>query len=209
MTIFIPRLPPHVTLIAVSKQQPDDKIDAALAAGLRIFGENKVQEAQKRWALRRTQHPDIKLHLVGPLQSNKAADAVALFDVVHTLDRPKIIHAVAHETKRQHKNISCFIQVNTGAEPQKSGILPQDTGALVTLAREAGLSLIGLMCIPPVDDAPAPHFTLLRDLARAHHLPCLSMGMSDDYDTAMACGATHIRVGSAIFGARPQTPRTE
>lgn len=205
MTIFIPTIPPHVTLIAVSKQQPDDKIDAALDAGLRIFGENRVQEAQKRWTVRRAQNPAIQLHLVGPLQSNKAADAVALFDVIHTVDRPKIIDTLAYEMKRQNKHIPCFLQVNTGAEPQKAGALPHDAPALLDHARGAGLNIIGLMCIPPVDDTPEKHFTLLRDMARTYHVQYLSMGMSDDYDTAIACGATHVRIGSAIFGERVTT----
>lgn len=205
MTIVIPSLPPHITLVAVSKQQPDDKIDAALKAGLRVFGENRVQEAQKRWASRRALYCDIQLHLVGPLQSNKAADAVALFDVIHTVDRVKIIDALAHEMTRQNKYTPCFLQVNTGAEPQKAGALVTDVPALLRHAREAGVTIMGLMCIPPVADAPEKHFALLHALAHEHDLKNLSMGMTDDYETAIAHGATHVRIGSGVFGERITT----
>lgn len=204
MKILQVRLTTHnATLIAVSKNQPDDKIDAALQAGLRQFGENRVQEAQKHWQSRRPLYPDLTLHLIGPLQSNKAADAVALFDVIHTIDREKIARTVHAEITRQKKNIPCFIQINTGAEPQKSGVALQDAQAFLTLCRDdIGLEIIGLMCIPPVNEDPAAHFALLQNMARDYKLPCLSMGMSDDYETALKYGATHVRIGSALFGDR-------
>lgn len=202
--MLLPDLPPHVTLIAVSKQQPDEKIQTALDAGLRIFGENRVQEAQKHWAHRRAAYPDLKLHLIGPLQSNKADDAVALFDVLHTVDREKIAVALKNAMEKQNKDIPCFIQVNTGHEPQKAGIPPEEVKDFLQFCRGIGLTVIGLMCIPPVDEDPEKHFTLLARLARANGLENLSMGMSDDYETAVKCGATHIRLGSALFGERLQ-----
>lgn len=189
-------------LIAVSKQQPDKIIDEALDLGLRIFGENRVQEARERWTDRRHQYPDIQLHLIGPLQSNKAKDAVTLFDVIHTIDRPSIIDALSFEMEKQQKNIPCFIQVNTGDEEQKSGVHPKDLPALIDYAHTKSMNIIGLMCIPPVHDAAGIHFTFLKKLARRHGLENLSMGMSDDYEAAVKAGATHIRVGSALFGAR-------
>lgn len=193
-----------ITLIAVSKQQQDDRIDAGLATGHRVFGENRVQEAKERWTERKGLYPDLKLHLIGPLQSNKTADAVRLFDVIHTIDRPKIATAIAAEATKQNKHIDCFIQVNTGNEPQKSGIAPNELADFLTFSRdEAGLSVKGLMCIPPVDEEAAMHFALLRTLADRHGLEGLSMGMSSDYAEAVRFGATHIRVGSALFGARP------
>ena len=193
----------EITLIAVSKQQQDDRIDASLAAGQRIFGENRVQEAQQRWTDRKSLYPDLCLHLIGPLQSNKTADAVRLFDVIHTVDRPKIATTIAAEAAKQQKDISCFIQVNTGDEPQKSGISPPELADFVTFCRaEASLSVVGLMCIPPVDEEAAMHFALLKTLAERHELAGLSMGMSGDYEEAIGFGATHVRVGSALFGAR-------
>ncbi len=198
----IPPLPQSVTLIAVSKQQPDEKIAAALDAGLRVFGENRVQEARKHWQERRAQYPDLALHLIGPLQSNKAAEAVALFDCIHTIDREKIAVALKNEMEKQRRDIPCFIQVNTGGEAQKSGIAPEETTEFLKFCRSIGLQIIGLMCIPPVNEDPAPHFTRLAKLARENGLEKLSMGMSDDFDTALQCGATHIRLGSAIFGER-------
>ena len=192
-----------VTLIAVSKQQQDDRIDASLAAGQRIFGENRVQEAARRWIDRKVLHPDLILHLIGPLQSNKAADAVRLFDVIHTIDRPKIATAIAAEAAKQQKQIECFIQVNTGEEPQKSGVVPAELSSFLDFCRtRAGLSVRGLMCIPPVDEEAAMHFALLKTLADRHGLRGLSMGMSGDYEEAVGFGATHVRVGSALFGAR-------
>lgn len=193
----------QITLIAVSKQQQDDRIEAALATGHRLFGENRVQEAQTRWTERKTLYPDLCLHLIGPLQSNKTADAVRLFDVIHTVDRPKIASAIAGEASRQAKRVDCFIQVNTGEEPQKSGIAPRECSDFLHFCRaEVGLSVIGLMCIPPVDEEAAMHFALLKTLADRHHLNGLSMGMSGDYEDAVGFGATHVRVGSALFGAR-------
>ncbi len=197
-----------MTLTAVSKTQPDEAIEAALAAGQRIFGENRVQEAQARWKDRRDGIAGLELRLIGPLQSNKAADAVALFDVIETLDRPKLADALAAAGVRAGKPVRVLIQVNTGAEPQKAGVLPGDTGELIDYARAAGLIVEGLMCIPPADEAPGPHFALLRKIARRHGLATLSMGMSGDYETAIRFGATHVRVGSSLFGERkgPETP---
>jgi len=192
-----------IELIAVSKQQPEDKIETALSDGFRIFGENRVQEAQTRWANRRALFPDLRLHLIGPLQSNKAADAVALFDVIHTVDREKIAKTLSLEMTRQKRQLDCFIQVNTGEEPQKAGIHPKDLPAFTNYCQsEQGLSIIGLMCIPPIDENPAIHFGFLKHLAGQAGLKGLSMGMSADFETAIAFGATHIRVGSAIFGDR-------
>ena len=197
-----------VTLTAVSKTQPPEAIDAALSAGMRVFGENRVQEAQTRWNDRRDGIAGLELRLIGPLQSNKAADAVALFDVIETLDRPKLADALAAAGARLGKPVRVLIQVNTGAEPQKAGVPPGEVAALLDYARAAGLSVEGLMCIPPADEAPGPHFALLRKIARRHGLEVLSMGMSGDYETAIRFGATHVRVGSSLFGERkaPETP---
>ncbi len=197
------RSPNEITLIAVSKQQQEDRVDASLALGHRVFGENRVQEAQKRWSIRKYDYPDLRLHLIGPLQSNKAADAVRLFDVIHTIDRPKIAIAIAKEVAQQNKYIQCFIQVNTGDEPQKSGISPCDLSSFVDFCRkEVGLPIMGLMCIPPVDEEAAIHFGFLNTLASRNNLTGLSMGMSSDYEEAIRFGATHIRIGSALFGSR-------
>lgn len=191
------------TLIAVSKQQPDHKIHEALAANIRIFGENRVQEALARWADRRADYPDLELHLIGPLQTNKVSDAVALFDVIHTLDREKLAISLQKEMDKQGKNIPCFIQVNTGDESQKSGVkVAQLKDFCDFCVRETGLTVKGLMCIPPVDEPPSLHFGLLADCAKQLRLPWLSMGMSGDYTKALHYGATHIRVGTAIFGER-------
>jgi hypothetical protein len=205
------RPPEDVTLTAVSKTQPPEAIEAALAAGQRVFGENRVQEAQDRWVGRRDRFPDLELRLIGPLQSNKAADAVALFDVIETLDRPKLAHALAAAGARGGKAVRVLIQVNTGAEPQKAGVPPGETGALIDRARAAGLTVEGLMCIPPAGEAPGPHFALLRKIARRNGLGTLSMGMSGDYETAIRFGATHVRVGSSLFGERmgPETPSSD
>ena len=198
------REPDQVELIAVSKQQPEARIESALNEGFRVFGENRVQEAQARWQPRRPFFPDLELHLVGPLQSNKAGDAVALFDVIHTLDRPKIARAVKTEMDNQNRPLRCFIQVNTGEESQKAGVLPKDAPDFHHFCTsEIGLDIIGLMCIPPIDEEAAMHFSLLKTLADKLSLPKLSIGMSGDYEEAIAFGATHIRVGSALFGARP------
>ncbi|PST17499.1 YggS family pyridoxal phosphate-dependent enzyme [Mesorhizobium plurifarium] len=192
-----------VSLIAVSKTFGAETIEPVLEAGQRIFGENRVQEAQAKWPALKREIPDVELHLIGPLQSNKAADAVALFDVIETIDREKIARAVAAEMKRQGREVRLYVQVNTGLEPQKAGIAPEDTAAFVTFCREElRLNIEGLMCIPPVDENPGPHFALLAKLAAQCGLSGLSMGMSGDFETAIAFGATSVRVGSAIFGAR-------
>ena len=192
-----------VTLVAVSKRQPDDRIDAALVAGQRVYGENRVQEAQGRWVPRRDRHADLTLHLIGPLQTNKAADAVALFDVIEVVDRPKLAKALGDEMIRQNRLLDCYIQVNTGKEAQKSGIAPEDADDFIAFCRdEAGLNITGLMCIPPIYEEAAMHFALLQTIAKRNHLSILSMGMSDDFEKAIAFGATTVRIGSAIFGAR-------
>lgn len=197
-----------VVLTAVTKTQPPEAIDAILAAGQRVFGENRVQEAQARWTDRRLAIPDLELRLIGPLQTNKAQDAVALFDVIETLDRPRLAEALAAAGAKAGKTLRVLVQVNTGAEPQKAGVLPEETDALVARARALGLIVEGLMCIPPADEAPGMHFALLGKIARRNGLEVLSMGMSGDYETAIRFGATHVRVGSALFGERnpPQTP---
>ena len=194
----------EVSLIAVSKQQPEARINSALKGGLRIFGENRVQEAQRRWQPRRSLISDLELHMIGPLQSNKAGDAVALFDIIHTVDRPKIARALKIEMDKQNRQLPCFIQVNTGEEPQKAGISPKEIPDFLTFCQfEIGLNIVGLMCIPPIDEEAAMHFALLKSYAEHLSLPQLSMGMSGDFEEAIAFGATHIRVGSALFGARP------
>lgn len=192
----------QVTLVAVSKMQPADKIHEALRAGQCVFGENRVQEARERWGDLKKEYLDITLHLIGPLQTNKARDAVALFDVIETIDRPEIARAVSKEMKKQNRVLPCFVQVNTGAEEQKAGVLPQDLDSIIQICREEDLSIKGLMCIPPVDEPPALHFAFLRKLAQEHGLSDLSMGMSADYERAVALGATYIRVGTGIFGER-------
>ena len=193
------------TLVAVSKTHGMAKIEAALRAGQRVFGENRVQEAQAKFPGLKTDWPDLQLHLIGPLQSNKSKDAVELFDVIQTLDRPKLAHALAREMQRSGRRPSCFIQVNTGEEPQKAGVAPGELEAFVTLVRdELTLPVVGLMCIPPIDENAALHFAFLSELARRSGLPQLSMGMSADYEQAVRLGATDVRVGSAIFGERPR-----
>ena len=196
------RAPTDIRLIAVSKAQPADRIAAALAAGQRIFGENRVQEAEARWAGLREAYPDLELHLIGPLQSNKVREAVALFDVIESLDRPKLAEALAKEMEKTGRSLPCYVQVNTGEEEQKAGILPEEADAFIAHAKELGLDIIGLMCIPPVEEEPGLHFALLREIARRNGLTRLSMGMSADYQAAIAFGATDIRVGTAIFGLR-------
>ena len=192
-----------MTLTAVSKTQPSEALEAALATGQRVFGENRVQEAQGKWPELRTETAGLELHLIGPLQSNKAAEAVALFDVIETVDREKIARALAAEMERQGRALRLYVQVNTGLEPQKAGIAPDDTVAFVAFCREElGLTIEGLMCIPPADENPGPHFALLAKLAGRCNLDKLSMGMSGDYDVAIGFGATSVRVGSAIFGPR-------
>lgn len=189
-------------LIAVSKQQSFEKIKDALQAGQRHFGENKVQEAQEHWRDLRTEYDDLTLHMIGGIQSNKVADIVALFDVVHTLDRKKLVPLFKAEMDKQRRNLSFLVQVNTGLEDQKNGIAPQDLPDFLEYCNEQALPISGLMCIPPVDEEPSPHFALLAKLGARHGLLQLSMGMSSDYERALRFGATYIRVGSAFFGAR-------
>lgn len=192
-----------VNLIAVSKTFEADAIRPVLSAGQRIFGENRVQEAMGKWPGLRDEFDGIELHLIGPLQSNKAKEAIATFDVIHTVDRPKIARALKSEMDKQGRNLPCFVQVNTGEEPQKAGVAPKDVDAFVAECRDTfGLNIVGLMCIPPVEEAPGEHFALLEKIAKRNGLSGLSMGMSSDYPVAVGFGATHVRVGSAIFGAR-------
>lgn len=192
-----------VRLVAVSKTHPAERIRPVLAAGHRLFGENRVQEAASKFPALRQDYPDLELHLIGPLQTNKVREAVALFDVIESLDRLKLAAALAAEFKRQDRRPALYVQVNTGAEPQKAGIAPSEVDAFLTACRDDyGLAPVGLMCIPPADDDPAPHFALLRDLAERHGLAVLSMGMSGDYAAAVRAGATHVRIGTAIFGVR-------
>ena len=197
------RNPADLTLIAVSKTHGEDAVRAAIAAGHHTFGENRVQEARAKYTSLKAEVPALDLHLIGPLQTNKARDALALFDAIHTLDRESLAATLAQEIKRAGRAPKLFVQVNTGEEPQKAGVAPADTLAFIAKCRnDHGLTIAGLMCIPPADDAPAPHFALLAKLAREASVKDLSMGMSGDYETAIAMGATHIRVGTAIFGAR-------
>jgi len=205
------RDPAAVVLTAVTKTQTPGTLAAALAAGQRVFGENRVQEAQAHWATLKDTVPDLELRLIGPLQTNKAADAVALFDVIETLDRPKLAEALAAAAAKASRPVRVLVQVNTGAEPQKAGALPVEADALIARARTLGLTVEGLMCIPPADEAAGPHFALLRKIARRNGLEGLSMGMSGDYETAIRFGATHVRVGSALFGERkgPETPSSD
>ncbi len=192
-----------VTLVAVSKTFDTDDIRPVITAGQRVFGENRVQESQGKWPQLKAETDGLELHLIGPLQSNKAADAVALFDVIETVDREKIARALAAEMQAQNRHLPVYIQVNTGLEPQKAGISPDDTVSFAGFCRdELGLEVAGLMCIPPADENPGPHFALLGKLAAEAGVEKLSMGMSGDYDTAIAFGATSVRVGSAIFGTR-------
>lgn len=196
------RAPEDVRLIAVAKTKPQSAVVEALEAGQMIFGENRVQESQGKYPDLRADWPDMELHLIGPLQTNKTRDAMALFDVIHTVDRPKLVRALAREAQALGRCPSLLVQVNTGEEEQKAGVLPADTEALVALVRAEGLPLEGLMCIPPVEDAPSGHFAFLKRMADDLGLPWVSMGMSGDYPAAVELGATHIRVGSAIFGKR-------
>lgn len=197
------RDPRTVTLVAISKTVPVERIEPALVAGHRVFGENRVQEAKAKWPALRAAFPDLEVHLVGPLQTNKVREAVALFDAIHSVDRPSLCQALARECARQGRKPTLFVQVNTGAEEQKAGVLPGDADHFLTSCRETfGLDIEGLMCIPPVDAPPAPHFAGLAEIAARHRLALLSMGMSSDFTPAIRHGATHVRVGSAIFGAR-------
>ena len=196
------RDPREVALIAVSKTQDAEAIEPLLHQGPRVFGENRVQEAAAKWPALREAWPDVRLHLVGQLQSNKADEAVALFDAIHSLDRPSLVAALARAMDRAGRQVPCFVQVNVGEEPQKGGVLPRELPALLAEARAAEVPLAGLMCLPPADIEPAPFFAFLAKLAADNGLAGLSMGMSDDYATAVMLGATHVRVGTAMFGAR-------
>ena len=201
------RDPAGVQLVCVSKTFFAPDIRPVVAAGQRLFGENRVQEAQAKWPELRDEAQGIAVHLIGPLQSNKAREAVALFDAIHSVDRPKIAQALAQEMDRQGRRLPVFLQVNTGAEPQKAGVLPQEADAFIAqCTRDFGLDVAGLMCIPPVEDVPAPHFALLAEIAARNGLKGLSMGMSSDFAAAINQGATHVRVGSAIFGSRAPAP---
>lgn len=198
------RSPSDVTLVAVSKTHGADRVRELLEVGHRVFGENRVQEAEGKFPDLKAAFPDLELHLIGPLQTNKARDAVALFDVIQSVDRERLAAALAKEMEKLGRRPACYIQVNTGEEPQKAGILPKDVDAFVALCRDQyGLPIVGLMCIPPVDEEPALHFALLAKMAARNGLAKLSMGMSADYETAVRLGATHVRVGSALFGSRP------
>jgi pyridoxal phosphate enzyme (YggS family) len=193
----------EVTLVAVSKTHQAEQIEPVIAAGQRVFGENRVQEAKSKWPPLMAKHPGIALHLIGPLQSNKAKEAVALFTAIHSVDRPSLCEALAKEIVKQGRSPLLLVEINTGAEAQKAGVLPQDADAFLEKCRAAyGLTISGLMCIPPLDEAPGPHFALTAKIARRNRLKLLSMGMSADFVTAIQLGATHVRVGSAIFGER-------
>lgn len=197
------RDPASVTLVAVSKTFGAETIEPVIAAGQRVFGENRVQEAKAKWPDLTKRHPGIELHMIGPLQSNKAKEALALFDAIHSVDRPSLAEMLSKEIAKQNRMPLLFVEINTGAEQQKAGVLPQDADAFLARCRDQyGLGVAGLMCIPPAEEAPAPHFALTAKIAARNGLKLLSMGMSADYPAAIAMGATHVRVGSAIFGAR-------
>ncbi len=201
------RAPGAVTLVAVSKTHPAEAVREALIEGHRTFGENRVQEAEAKYPALREAFPDLALHLIGPLQTNKVKDAVGLFDVIESVDRLRLAEALAREMERRGRRVPCLIEVNTGEEPQKAGILPAAADAFVVECRDRlGLPVAGLMCVPPFDEEPAPHFALLREIARRTGLDLLSMGMSADFETAIRFGATHVRVGTAIFGTRGAVP---
>jgi len=197
------RAPESVALVAVSKTHPAAIVREALAAGHRVFGENRVQEAQAKYPALREAYPDLALHLIGPLQTNKVREALAIFDVIESVDRPRLAQALAKEMNHSGRRPPCLIEVNTGEEARKAGILPADADGFIVECRDrVGLSILGLMCVPPIDEEPAPHFALLREIARRNGLAVLSMGMSADFERAIRFGATHVRVGTAIFGAR-------
>lgn len=197
------RDPAAVALVAIAKTHPPGTIRLAIAAGQRIFGENRVQEAEEKWPALKAEFPDLRLHLVGTLQRNKAKRAVQLFDAIETIDRPELARAIAAEIARSGRRPKCFVQVNTGDEPQKGGVRPEDADAFIAACRDdIGLAVDGLMCVPPVEDEPSLHFALLREIARRNGIAELSMGMSGDFETAIQFGATHVRVGTAIFGER-------
>lgn len=202
-TVAAGRATDAVTLVAVSKTHPAEWVRPALAAGHRVFGENRVQEAQGKWPGLKAEYSGVELHLIGPLQTNKVREAVALFDAIETLDRPKLAEALAREFERQGRRPACLVQVNIGREPQKAGVDPDEADAFIAACRaDWGIAPLGLMCIPPAAGDPTPHFRLLAAIAARNGLGVLSMGMSGDYRTAVACGATHVRVGTAIFGER-------
>ncbi len=198
------REPTEITLIAVSKTHTAQRIRPLLEQGQRVFGENRVQEAQAKWSELRTEYPDAELHLIGQLQSNKADDAVALFDCIHSLDRPSLLKALAKAMDKAGRRIPCFVQIDIGDEPQKGGVAIGDLPAFLEKTRDADIPVAGLMCLPPADIEPAPFFAMLGKLARDNDVDGLSMGMSGDYETAFQLGATHVRVGTALFGARAQ-----
>ena len=198
------RAPGDVGLVAVTKTQPLDRVRAALAAGHRLFGENRVQEAAAHWPALKAEFAGVRLHLIGPLQTNKVKDAQVLFDAIETVDRPKLAQALADQMSKTGRRPECFVEVNTGEEAQKSGVGPREADGFIGMCRDVlGLPVVGLMCIPPMHEAPALHFALLREIARRNGLAQLSMGMSADFEEAVRFGATHVRVGTAIFGARP------
>ena len=204
------RDPTAVTLVAISKTFDADTIEPVIAAGQRVFGENRVQEAKAKWPALKQRHGGIELHLVGSLQSNKAKEAVALFDAIHSVDRPSLAEALAKEIARQGRTPTLFVEVNTGAEPQKAGVLPEETDAFLKACRERyGLTIAGLMCLPPAHEPPAPHFALTAKIARRNGLSLLSMGMSADFPLAIEFGATHVRIGTAIFGERAARGETQ
>lgn len=196
------RRPEDISLLAVSKTHGEDKILPVLEAGQRLFGENRVQEAAGKWPALKEKYPDVRLHLIGPLQTNKVREAVVLFDAIETIDRPELAKKLVKEMEKQGRNLPCFIQVNTGEEPQKAGVHPKETAEFVKYCQNIGLNIIGLMCIPPVEDEPSAHFAFLKKLAAESGLKELSMGMSDDFPLAVQQGATIVRVGSALFGQR-------
>jgi hypothetical protein len=199
------RDPAAIDLVAVSKTQSSERIEEAIAAGQRAFGENRVQEAAAKFPALKSRHPDLRLHLIGPLQTNKALEAVRLFDAIETVDRPRLAEALAAAMEKEGRRPDCFVQVNTGEEPQKAGVAPKEADGLIAEARDRwGLPVVGLMCIPPQDEEPALHFALLAKIARRNKLARLSMGMSGDFETAIRLGATELRIGTAIFGERRQ-----
>jgi PLP dependent protein len=201
------RDPADVNLIAVGKTFGAEAIEPVIAAGQRVFGENRVQEANAKWPALKAKHPGIELHMIGSLQSNKAREAVTLFDAIHSLDRQSLAEALAKEIAKQNRRPRLFVEINTGAEPQKAGVLPQDADAFLKKCSQAwGLQIDGLMCIPPAEEAPAPHFALTAKIAARNGLKLLSMGMSTDFPVAIAMGATHVRIGTAIFGVRTKMP---
>jgi len=201
------RMAADTKLLAISKTQPGAVIEEALDLGLRAFGENRVQEAQEKWPALKARHDDISLHLVGPLQTNKVKEAVALFDVIQTLDREKLARKLSDQAEAPNFP-ALYVQVNTGEEPQKAGVHPSELAAFLAFCRhDLGLSIAGLMCLPPLDDAPGPHFALLAKMAAAHDIAALSMGMTGDFETAIGLGATHIRLGTALFGPRGNAPQ--